>query len=198
MRVEFVDFPASLRLLALLGVCQWIVTTVLWPSWDAGDGIGWIQTFLPRRWRNGSMFLWCSQLWHIHGLIGVPKNGTLWADSREWDSLVIFAILLVPSRPILPVGLEHLCFFFWGAFGAFEKSDHCGNWCFSGTPLRGAAEKNLWFARWDKLNVKVWDPVIFNWKGWGRTVWDQLLARVLISFYTHTFASLDGSNKPYV
>ena len=89
-------------------------------------------------------------------------------------------------------------FFFWGAFGAFEKSDHCGNWCFSGTPLRGAAEKNLWFARWDKLNVKVWDPVIFNWKGWGRTVWDQLLARVLISFYTHTFASLDGSNKPYV
>lgn len=89
-------------------------------------------------------------------------------------------------------------FFFWGAFGAFEKSDHCGNWCFSGTPLRGAAENCLWFARWDKLHVKVWDPVIFNWKGWGRTVWDQLLVRVLISFYTHAFTSLDGSNKPYV
>ena len=88
--------------------------------------------------------------------------------------------------------------FFRGAFGAFEKSDHCGNWCFSGTPLKGAAENSLWFAGWDKLNFKVWDPVIFNWKGWGRTVWDQLLVRVLISFYTHTFASLDGSNKPYV
>jgi hypothetical protein len=116
------------RLLAVLGVCQWIVTTVLKLSHCSRNlGEVWVRAELL--WGN----VLPSQKSSPFFCMSVPASKTLRACRMNFRFYMWTTSHALQTRPI--PWIAPACFFFWGDWGivrAFEKGDHCGNWRFSG------------------------------------------------------------------